>query len=129
MNIPRPEYPRPQFVRRDWLNLNGEWEFAFDDGDHGLDEGWWDGRPFEERILVPFPYQCALSGVNDRGIHEAVWYARSFEVPESYRDQDLLLHFGAVDYRTTVWLNGREVGHNRGGHVPFWFDIAPHLQE
>jgi hypothetical protein len=128
MSTPRPEYPRPQFARDNWLNLNGEWEFAFDDGNAGLDEGWHDGRRLEERIQVPFPYQCALSGINDRGIHEVVWYARSFTVPEAWRGQDLLLHFGAVDYQTTVWLNGREVGHNRGGHVPFSFDIAPHLQ-
>src|SRR5262245_2233555 len=129
MSVPRPEYPRPQFARREWLNLNGEWEFAFDDGDDGLQQGWHDGRALEERILVPFPYQCACSGINDRGIHEVVWYARSFSVPPAWVGQDLLLHFGAVDYRTTVWVNGQEVGHNRGGHVPFFFDIAPYLKE
>ena len=128
-SIPRPEYPRPQFIRRDWLNLNGEWEFAFDDADQGLLNGWQDGRTLDRRIIVPFPYQSELSGINDKGIHEVVWYARSFTVPREWRGRDLLLHFGAVDYRTTVWVNGKEVGHNQGGHIPFWFDIAPYLQE
>lgn len=127
-SVPRPEYPRPQFVRPEWQNLNGEWEFEFDDANAGLSEGWSDGRALGRRIVVPFAYQCQLSGIHDPSIHEIVWYARSFEVPEGWNDRDLLLHFGAVDYRATVWVNGREVGHNRGGHVPFYFDIAPYLQ-
>ncbi|MBI3973078.1 MAG: hypothetical protein HY332_17505, partial [Chloroflexi bacterium] len=128
-SIPRPEYPRPQFVRREWLNLNGEWEFAFDDSDSGCGEGWFDGRPLPQRIVVPFPYQSALSGIGDTGIHEVVWYARSFGVPEAWLGRDVLLHFGAVDYRTTVWVNGHEAGHNRGGHVPFSLDVSPYLRE
>ncbi len=127
--LPRPEYPRPQFVRREWANLNGEWEFSFDDADQGLRDGWGDGRELERRITVPFAYQCEASGVNDKGIHEVVWYARSFETPATWRGQDVLLQFGAVDYRTTVWVNGREIGHNRGGHVPFAFNIGPYLTE
>jgi beta-galactosidase/beta-glucuronidase len=128
-SMPRPEYPRPQFVRREWLNLNGWWEFCFDDTDQGRSRGWHDGRPLTQQLRVPFPYQSELSGINDKGIHEVVWYARSFEVPPEWRDRDLLLHFGAVDYLTHVWVNGREVGHNRGGHVPFFFDIAPFLRD
>ncbi len=128
---PRPEYPRPQFVRKEWLNLNGEWEFAIEEEDEigGIQAGWQDGRRLSGRITVPFPYQCALSGVNDKTIYEVVWYARSFETPQEWRGRDLLLHFGAVDYRTMVWVNGQEVGHNRGGHVPFSFNIAPYLIE
>lgn len=126
--VPRPEYPRPQFVRPEWLNLNGEWEFAFDDLNQGLRAGWWDGRPLDLRIQVPFPYQSRLSGIEDRSIHEVVWYARSFEVPKGWQGRDVLLHFGAVDYQTTVWVNGVEVGHNRGGHVPFSFDLVPYLR-
>jgi beta-galactosidase/beta-glucuronidase len=128
-HLPRPEYPRPQFARKAWRNLNGAWEFAFDDADKGLQQGWHDGRPLASRIVVPFPYQSALSGINDKGIHEIVWYARDFEVPAAWRDLDVLLHFGAVDYRATVWVNGQEVGHNRGGHVPFRFDIRPYLRD
>jgi beta-galactosidase/beta-glucuronidase len=126
--LPRPEYPRPQFRRRDWMNLNGAWEFAFDDADQGRRRNWQDGRALDSRIVVPFPYQCELSGVNDKTVHEVVWYARSFEVPPGWSGQDVLLHFGAVDYQTTLWVNGQEVGHNRGGHVPFWFDIQPYLR-
>ncbi len=128
-DIPRPEYPRPQFVRPDWLCLNGIWEFAFDDAEAGRDAGWHDGRSLPGRITVPFAYQTELSGISDKAVHEVVWYARSFTVPPEWRGQDILLHFGAVDYRSTVWVNGQEVGHNRGGHVPFWFDIAPYLRD
>src|SRR5687768_9561097 len=123
------DYPRPQFVRRRWLTLNGEWEFAFDDSDHGLSQGWATGRKFEKKINVPFAYQTELSGINDKSIHEVLWYARDFELPGDWSEQDVLLHFGAVDYRTIVWVNGHEVGHNRGGHVPFSFNIRPYLRE
>ena len=122
-------YPRPQFVRRRRLNLDGEWSFAFDDSDQGVRLGWSDGRELGRRIVVPFPYQSELSGINDKSIHEVVWYARDLSIPPDWKKQELLLHFGAVDYRTTVWVNGHEVGHNRGGHVPFWFNIRPYLKE
>lgn len=127
--IPRPEHPRPQFERREWYNLNGVWEFAFDDRDRGERERWFDGRRFDQQILVPFPYQSELSGIHDTTIHEVVWYARDFDPPLGWKGRDLLLHFGAVDYRATVWLNGEEVGHNRGGHVPFSFEISPYVRE
>ncbi len=125
--IPRPEYPRPQLVRPEWQNLNGQWEFAFDDENIGIQEGWQDGRHLPQQITVPYAYQTALSGIGDTAIHEVVWYARGFSIPDSYREQDLLLHFGAVDYRASIWINGREVGHNQGGHVPFTFQISPYL--
>src|SRR5262249_45631463 len=118
--VPRPEYPRPQFVRSDWLNLNGVWEFAFDDGDAGLEQGWAAREePFEGEILVPFPFQARQSGIHDPAFHDVLWYARWFEVPDAYADRTLLLHFGAVDYAATVWVNGCRVGSNQGGHVPF----------
>jgi beta-galactosidase/beta-glucuronidase len=127
-HIPRPEYPRPQFARDEWLNLNGEWEFAFDDDNAGTSQEWHDGRELPDRIIVPFGYQAELSGINDKGIHECVWYARTFEIPDAWNGRDLLLNFGAVDYSSTVWVNGKEVGHNQGGHVPFQFDIAPYIK-
>jgi beta-galactosidase/beta-glucuronidase len=126
--VPRPEYPRPQFARSLWFNLNGEWEFAFDDHEQGMPHGWFDGRELPLRINVPFAYQTELSGINDKSVHEVVWYARSFELPDEFLKRDLLLNFGAVDYSSTVWINGREVGHNQGGHVPFQFDIAPYVK-
>ena len=127
-NIPRPEYPRPQFVREPWLNLNGEWEFAFDDADVGQAAGWHDGRQLPLRIIVPFAYQTELSTINDKSVHEVVWYARNFEIPSDWHKSDVLLNFGAVDYSSSVWVNGHEVGHNQGGHVPFQFEIAPYLK-
>ena len=97
----RPEYPRPQFVRNQWLNLNGEWEFAFDDANEGLQLGWHDGRRLPNRIIVPFGYQAELSGINDKSIHEHMWYARSFEIPADWHG-DILLNFGAVDYAAAL---------------------------
>ena len=126
---PRPEYPRPQFVRPVWMSLNGEWEFAFDDNDQGVRETWKYALPVTapNRIVVPFPYQSKLSGINDKSIHEIVWYSRTFDLPREWAGMNVLLHFGAVDYECTVWLNGLEVGHNRGGHTPFQFNIAPYI--
>jgi hypothetical protein len=123
-----PAYPRPQLSRPLWLSLDGHWEFAFDDADVGLAERWYDGRILPLKIQVPFPYQSAASGIKTREIHEVVWYARDFTVPADWQFEHLLLHFGAVDYSTEVWLGGRLVGRNRGGHVPFSFNIAPWLQ-
>src|SRR5581483_12149668 len=128
--LPRPEYPRPQFVRREWLNLNGEWEFMTDTYDQGLRRGWHlNQSAFTRKITVPFAYQTKLSGINDQDIYQVAWYARDFTIPADWQGRDILLHFGAVDYRTTVWVNGSEVGHNQGGHVPFTFDIAPYLRD
>ncbi|HZT43233.1 MAG TPA: glycoside hydrolase family 2 TIM barrel-domain containing protein [Chthonomonadaceae bacterium] len=128
--VPRPEYPRPQFVRKDWLNLNGEWEFALDAYDQGLRRGWdRDQSGFKRKIVVPFAYQTKLSGIDDQQIYQVAWYARDVEIPAEWQGRDILLHFGAVDYKTTVWINGYEVGHNQGGHVPFSLDISPYLRE
>jgi beta-galactosidase/beta-glucuronidase len=127
--VPRPEYPRPQFVRREWLNLNGEWEFSTDSYDQGLRRGWHlDQSKFNRKIVVPFAYQTRLSGIDDQDIYAVAWYARDIEIPAEWHSRDILLHFGAVDYKTSVWVNGVEVGHNQGGHVPFSFDIAPFLK-
>ena len=130
---PRPEYPRPQFRRPDWINLNGEWRFAFDDADVGLAEGWHRtlaGRlteadsPFDRRIIVPFCHQARRSGIGDTGFHDVVWYARAFVMPPPPSDGRLLLHFGAVDYRATVWVNGEQVVQHEGGHTPFHADVT-----
>lgn len=125
--VPRPEYPRPQFVRSLWLNLNGEWEFGFDDADEGITRGWALGIALPQRIIVPFPYQSSLSGINDKTVHEIIWYARNFDIPQAWAGMNLLLHFGAVDYQCTLWVNGQEVGHNQGGHTPFRFNISPYV--
>jgi beta-galactosidase/beta-glucuronidase len=127
--VPRPEYPQPQFQREQWLNLNGPWEFEFDDANVGLEENWAaGGRKFARTIVVPFCFESKLSGIGDTTFHPWVWYRRSFTVPETWKGKRVLLHFGAVDYRAMVWVNGRYVGGHTGGHVPFSFDITPHLQ-
>jgi beta-galactosidase/beta-glucuronidase len=121
-------HPRPQLTRPRWASLDGWWEFAFDDNDEGLSRHWQDGRELPLRVLVPFPYQGPTSGIGSKEIHEIFWYSRSFDVPADWQFGELLLHFGAVDYSTEVWVNGRVAGSNRGGHVPFYFDIAPYLR-
>ena len=128
-NTPRPEYPRPQFRRDRWTNLNGEWRFAFDDADAGLAEGWQNigGYSFDRRIIVPFCYQAELSGIGETAFHDVVWYARTFEHAASNPDERLLLHFGAVDYRATVWVNGVHVASHEGGHTPFSADVTQAL--
>lgn len=128
MHTAAPPYPRPQFVRPRWASLDGWWEFAFDDADRGREERWFDGRALPGRIRVPFPYQSQASGIGTRDVHEVLWYSRSFEVPADWDFGELLLHFGAVDYATEAWVNGRPAGRNHGGHVPFFLDIAPYLQ-
>jgi beta-galactosidase/beta-glucuronidase len=131
-NVPRPEYPRPQFRRRVWINLNGEWSFAFDDKDAGLAGRWpdvtpqelrSDDSPFDRSIVVPFCYQAELSGIGETAFHDVVWYARTFEFA-SADDERLFLHFGAVDYRATVWVNGLQVASHEGGHTPFSADVT-----
>ena len=125
-NLPRPEYPRPQFVRRDWLNLNGVWDFEFDDENRGLKEGWFaSNRPLGREIVVPFPFQSKLSGIGDTRFHDVVWYRRAFELPADWETKRVLLHFGAVDYRACVWLNGEFVAAHEGGHTPFAAEINP----
>ncbi len=128
VNIPRPEYPRPCLRRPEWQNLNGPWEFAFDDDDRGLAQGWHEQGTFDRQILVPFPFEAPLSGINERAPHPIVWYRRRFQASKPSASRRLLLRFGAVDYEARVWLNGREVGSHRGGYIPFSFDISDQLQ-
>ncbi|BDI30399.1 hydrolase [Capsulimonas corticalis] len=122
MSIPRAEYPRPQFVRSEWLSLNGEWEFEIDNGDSGLDRGLRE-RALEQRITVPFCPESPLSGVDHKDFMLAVWYRRVVTLPSEWSGKRVLLHFQAVDYDTTVWANGVEVGRHRGGFSPFSCDL------
>ena len=126
--VPRPEYPRPQMRRDEWLNLNGVWQFEVDPGLSGQEKGWTSGRDFSGEILVPFPPESSLSGVGERDFMPSVWYRRSFEVPEGWEGRRVWLHFGAVDYEATVWVNGHLVGSHRGGYTPFAFDVTELLR-
>ncbi len=120
-----PEYPRPQMVRDTWQNLNGLWDYAITSKDAGKPEKW-DGQ-----ILVPFPIESALSGVMKRvGPDKRLWYRRKFRVPDdaAWKDKRVLLHFGAVDWDTVVYVNGKEVVKHRGGYDPFSADITDALK-
>ncbi len=124
MTTPRPEYPRPEFARDAWLNLNGTWRFAFDDDDKGLVEQWFAGGTLPQEITVPFTFQSPLSGIGNNDFHDIVWYQRAFDTPETWAGQRLILHFGAVDYRAWVWVNGVFVTFHEGGHTSFSADIT-----
>ncbi|MGE4490664.1 MAG: glycoside hydrolase family 2 protein, partial [Kiritimatiellales bacterium] len=126
--IPRNEYPRPQFVREDWLCLNGPWEFEIDAADTGLERGML-GRPLQGEITVPFCPESKLSGVECKDFMNAVWYRKEVQVPAQWRGQNVLLHFQAVDYDTTVWVNSREVGRHRGGWCGFRCDLSDAMDE
>ena len=120
---PLPEYPRPQMVRTDWANLNGAWQFAFGkEGDPAPV-----GKNLADKILVPFPVESALSGIMKMVPDGRAWYRRTFSVPAAWRDRKLVLHFGAVDWESTVWVNGKELGTHKGGYDGFDYDITDAL--
>ena len=124
MEIPRPEYPRPQFARSDWLCLNGEWQFEVDSGDSGYDRGLHASEDdLRQRITVPFCPESPLSGIGDPDFMPAVWYRRRVTIPAAWAGRRVLLHFQAVDYDATVWVNGLEVYRHRGGFTPFTVDL------
>lgn len=124
----RNEYPRPQFVREQWMSLNGTWDFDYDDENAGERQRWQEsGCRFSKTIEVPFCHQSELSGLADTSFHDIVWYSRTFAVPEAYAGQRLLLHFGAVDYEASVWVNGKLAMKHEGGHTPFHADITDAL--
>lgn len=119
-----PEYPRPQMVRKDWQRLNGLWEYAIVGKDAPQP------TQFDGEILVPYPIESALSGVMKKvGKDNRLWYRRTFRVSKKWNDKRILLHFGAVDWDTTVWVNGKEMGNHKGGYDPFSFDITDALKD
>lgn len=123
----RKAYPRPQFVREAWQNLNGSWQFCFDDNNEGLAEKWYlDEKEFRDQIEVPFVYQCKLSGIQEDKNHEILWYKKSFEIETNGKER-VLLHFGAVDYHAMIFLNGGLVCEHEGGHTSFTVDITDFL--
>jgi beta-galactosidase/beta-glucuronidase len=122
-SIPRPEHPRPQLVRPDWLTLNGEWQFEIDRGDSGFDRGLLE-RELGSRITVPFAPESTASGIGDVDFLHAVWYRRTVHIPDEWAGKRVLLHFGAVDHDATVWANGIEVARHRGGFTSFTADLG-----
>jgi beta-galactosidase/beta-glucuronidase len=122
-DVPKPEHPRPQFRRTDWLNLNGSWQFEIDTADSGLERGL-RTRALTGRIVVPFAPESEASGIGDTDFLEAVWYRRVVTVPTAWSGQRIILHFGAVDHDATVWVNDVEVVRHRGGFSSFETDIT-----
>ncbi len=128
INIPRPEHPNPQLQRREWINLNGKWSFEIDKSKSGLERKFYEPqKKFESTINVPFCPESVLSGVEYKDFMAAVWYSREFTVPEKYKNLRTIIHFGAVDYKATVFINGKEVGSHKGGYISFEFDITDFL--
>ncbi|MDH6534257.1 beta-galactosidase [Parabacteroides sp. 52] len=117
-----PEYPRPQMERSDWVNLNGEWEYTIQT------KGAVEPVAFEGKILVPFAVESSLSGVQKQvGDKNELWYKRSFTVPANWKNKDIMLHFGAVDWKADVFVNDILIGSHKGGFTPFSFNITPYL--
>src|SRR5688572_24756832 len=114
-------YPRPQLERAQWTPLNGRWDFAIDH-DGAITSP--DAVKWDANIEVPFSAETPASGVNDTGLYKAAWYRRTFDAPKVGRDQRLILHFGAVDYEATVWVNGSVAARHEGGYTPFSADIT-----
>ncbi|MDR2815391.1 MAG: beta galactosidase jelly roll domain-containing protein [Proteiniphilum sp.] len=117
-----PEYPRPIMERAEWQNLNGLWDYAIRPAGQQKPDG------FDGKILAPFAVESSLSGVQKRvGKDNELWYQREFTVPSKWKNNKVLLHFGAVDWKADVWVNGVKVGQHTGGYTPFSFDITPAL--
>ncbi len=127
MTIPRSEYPRPQFERDNWLNLNGEWQFGFDFGSSDPENYEETGKKLPKTITVPFCPESRLSGVEFKDFMNTVWYKKTVTLDEKDLSGRVILHFGAVDYTARVWVNGERVAKHSGGYVPFEVDITGSL--
>ena len=125
MKCYKKDYPRPQFVREQWENLNGIWDFAFDDQNIGEAEKWYQNFPKSVPIRVPFTYETPLSGIHDESRHDHIWYHRVTTVDgAALAENRYFLHFEGSDYVTKLWVNGQFAGSHRGGYARFSFDIT-----
>lgn len=131
--IPRPEHPRPQFVRESWMNLNGTWDFQMDHGNSGVDRKLYAGKNFftgnVQKITVPFCPESRLSGIGYTDFMPAVWYRRTITLTREQLSGHVLLHFGAVDYHAILWVGEQKVGEHSGGYASFSFDITSFVHE
>lgn len=123
-SMPRPEYPRPQFVREDWVNLNGTWSYEFDFSRSGMDRRLFESEGFEGSITVPFAPQSELSGVGFKDFIPEMWYHRTLSVPDGWAGKRIILHFGAVDYIASIYIDGKIAGRHWGGSSSFDVDIT-----
>ena len=127
MNIPRPEHPNPQFERENWVNLNGEWEFEFDYGNSGRDRKFYERTSLNSKIIVPFCPESVLSGIGNVDFLNCVWYLKKVKIKNC--NKNVILHFGAIDYESYIYINGKQVYHNVGGYVGFDIDITNYVNK
>ncbi len=124
MNCLRSEYPRPDLKREKWQTLNGFWLFDFDPHNRGIREKWYKEHKYSRQIEVPFVFQSKLSGIKSEEKSDVIWYSKEFTIDSGLKKGRCLLHFGAVDYKADVWLDGYYLGSHEGGYTPFSFDIT-----
>lgn len=127
--IPRPEHPDPQCERKNWINLNGEWDFEFDFGNSKKESGILNKKEWENKITVPFCPESKLSGIEYTDFIPAVWYRKTVNITKEQLSGKVILHFGAVDYLSTVYINGKKAGSHKGGYASFSFDVTEYLNE
>lgn len=127
-SIPREEYPRPQFERTEWLNLNGEWNFKFDKENKGEKEKWYKKFDADKKIIVPFTYETKASGIEEEEFCPHIWYQKKITIPSEFEGKEIILHFQAADYKTKLWVNGMFVGERKGGQIAFSFKITDYLE-
>lgn len=124
------DYPRPQFVRGNWENLNGIWDFGFDDNNVGESEKWYNDFKGKLTIEVPFTYETKMSGICDETRHDNIWYHKTITVNgKLLENNNYILHFEGSDYVTKLWVNGQYAGNHRGGYARFSFDITNLLHD
>lgn len=124
-SVPRPEYPTPQMVRANWMNLNGEWQFTETDDSSKQFLG---DETYPDKIIVPYCRESSLSGLGRKGFIRNVWYKKTFQLPGDWRSARTRLHIGACDWLTEVWVNGKLIGKHKGGSAPIVFDITKALK-
>ena len=122
----RPEHPRPDWMREKWMNLNGWWSFAFDKKEEGIDGDWFipGTNEYDQKINVPFCWESELSGIGDTEYLGVAWYQRELVLDDTWKDQQIFLNFGAVDWKCSLWVNGEPVGDHVGGYTAFEYDIT-----
>ena len=122
--LPREEYPRPQFEREQWVNLNGTWTFDFDFGQSGINRNLRNAEQLGRKIVVPFCPESKLSGVEHTDFINCMWYQRKISIPEEWRSRKILLNFGAVDYWSEIYIDGKSIQEHFGGSSSFSVDLT-----
>lgn len=126
--MPKAEYPRPQFERNAWINLNGEWTYSFDFGGSGLEREWFKSTGFDQKIIVPFCPESKLSGVEYKDFINHMWYHRTISIPQDWANKQVLLNFGAVYYKSEIYIDGVFAARHFGGTSSFQVDITPYVK-